>query len=87
MAGLHYQITRSIEDQMVFKSIRFTGGDLDEPREYQERVKLYDQTWFEVQLKRAGLRMEKCYGNYLGRPYSEKSERLLIDLPESIEGL
>jgi 2-polyprenyl-3-methyl-5-hydroxy-6-metoxy-1,4-benzoquinol methylase len=76
--GVHYRITRSIDDQMVFKSIRFSGGELKEPMEYQERVKLYDREWFEVHLKQAGMQMVKCYGDYRGKPFSSKSDRLLM---------
>ncbi len=76
--GVQYRITRSIDNHMVYKSICFSGDNLKEPLEYQERVKLYDKEWFEVNLKQAGMQLVKCYGDYRGKPYSTKSDRLLM---------
>ncbi|NIV03977.1 SAM-dependent methyltransferase, partial [Candidatus Saccharibacteria bacterium] len=36
-------IERKIENNMVYKKIRFTGKKLEEPIHYQERVKLYEK--------------------------------------------
>lgn len=75
----HYKIQRHIENEMVFKTIRFEGADLPEPVEYQERVKLYELGWFKTEFRKNGLNLINCYGNYKGAPYSEKeSPRMLM---------
>jgi SAM-dependent methyltransferase len=74
-----YQIERVIQQHMVFKAIRFSGGSLTEPVEYIERVKLYDHDWFEANLKRHGFLIKKVYGDYKGNPFDpEISSRLLM---------
>lgn len=74
-----YRITRYIENDMVFKTIRFTGGDLNEPLDYVERVKLYDLEWFKSTLENYGFEIAKHFGNYKGDTFeSRQSERLII---------
>lgn len=76
--NLHYHIERFIRDEMVFKKIRFTGPELDEPVEFNERVKLYPLDWFEQNLSRAGLTLRSTYGEYDGAPYHKGSSSRMI---------
>ena len=45
---------------------------------YQERVKLYEQDWFEENLEAQGARLLKVFGDYSGAPYGSESPRLII---------
>lgn len=74
-----YQIERVIKNNMVFKTIRFSGGNLNTPVEYVERVKLYDLEWFREHLVKQGFSLKKVYGDYKGGEFiPESSSRLLI---------
>lgn len=75
---IHYEITRKIENQMVFKTIEFSGKPLDKPVTYQERVKLYPPDWFREQFKHYRFELIKTYGNYRGDPFETDSKRLLM---------
>ncbi len=83
--NLHYQIERSIENGMVLKKIRFTGPELNEPVEFNERVKLYNLTWFKNQLSNTGLKLQTTYGEYDGRPYNEEESSRLIMISKKNE--
>ncbi len=77
--NLEYSIERFIEDGMVHKIITFTGPKLDEPVKYSERVKLYDKSWFEENLTKAGFEIFDIFGDYHGNTFKEESsQRLLI---------
>ncbi|TVR28810.1 MAG: class I SAM-dependent methyltransferase [Balneolaceae bacterium] len=77
--GVTYEVERFIKNGMVFKNIRFSQGDLTEPIEYQERVKLYGLDWFKTHLRQCGFSLENTYGDYTGSPFNEsKSSRLLM---------
>lgn len=76
--NLAYQVTRQIEDRMVFKSIQFTGESLDKPVKYKERVKLYDLDWFKAELNRAGYEITKTYGDYEGGVFQSDSPRMIM---------
>jgi hypothetical protein len=72
-------IERKIENNMVYKKIRFTGEKLEKPIEYQERVKLYEKDWFERAFAKYGFQIKKCYGSYEGDNFDkEESSRLLM---------
>ena len=79
--GTHqYHITRNIDiySRTVRKHITFqtSGG---EERTFTERVKLYDKSWFEKQLKQLGFTIENIFGDYDGEAFDETtSPRLLI---------
>lgn len=76
---LSYNIERFIEEGMVFKKISFSGGELSEPIEYQERVKLYELKWFRSNLNACGFSILKTYGDYKGSQFDPlKSSRLLM---------
>ncbi|NBC64800.1 MAG: methyltransferase domain-containing protein [Bacteroidetes bacterium] len=72
-------IERKIKRNMVYKKIRFTGDNLEQPIQYQERVKLYELGWFEKIFARNGFQLEYCYGSYEGADFEkEESPRLLM---------
>lgn len=83
--NLYYEIERRIENGMVFKNIRFTGPDLTEPVEYNERVKLYNLTWFKEQLSNTGLKLQATYGEYDGRSYDEQESSRMIMVSKKSE--
>lgn len=77
--NLMVHLRREIRGNMVYKNIRFTGEDVDEPIEYQERVKLYELDWFENIFKENGFDIKQVYGSYEGEPFDkENSPRLLM---------
>ncbi len=76
---ISYQIRRYIENDMVHKRITFEGEEMQEPKVYTERVKLYDLEWFLEQFHRAGFEIEKIFGDYHGGSFNpESSTRLLM---------
>lgn len=76
---LDYQIERKIEKDMVFKTIRFTGSSINDPVQYQERVKLYELEWFEDNFSEIGFELCSVYGDYKGSKFDpETSPRLLM---------
>lgn len=77
--GLNYNIKREIRNEMVFKTITFRGDKLRGPVQYEERVKLYELSWFREQLGKNGLVIDKVYGDYSGASFvSEESPRLIM---------
>jgi len=76
--GWTIQESREIEGGAVVKRIRIAEPDGTE-RTYTERVRLYAREWFEESLKRAGLRLEKVFGDYDGAAYDkDRSARLIV---------
>ncbi|NBC03949.1 MAG: methyltransferase domain-containing protein [Bacteroidetes bacterium] len=72
-------IERKIKRNMVYKKIRFTGDKLEQPIQYQERVKLYELDWFKKTFNRNGFQLERCYGSYEGADFEKvESPRLLM---------
>jgi len=80
--NIHYDIERKIEDEMVFKRIRFSGLEKGKPLEFTERVKLYDLSWFEKQLDMNGMDLLTIYGNYKGGTFIENESPRLIMLSQ-----
>lgn len=79
MGGVHFKITRKIEDDMVFKTISLTDPETGKPVEHTERVKLYDANWFRKHLKESGLILTRIFGNYNAGEYnSEESPRCIM---------
>ncbi|NBB77236.1 MAG: methyltransferase domain-containing protein [Bacteroidetes bacterium] len=73
------QIRREIRDGMVYKTMTFTGGELDKEIRFEERVKLYDISWFQKHLKELGFEVISRYGSYEGASYDrQKSPRLIL---------
>jgi SAM-dependent methyltransferase len=76
--GLTYHIRRWIDGDVVWKEIRLTDADGDQHR-YHERVKLYDEAWFRMELASLGFRIDGTTGDYDGSPYvPDTSARLII---------
>ena len=77
--NIQYKIERRIEENMVFKTIRFSGPELDRPLEFTERVKLYDLNWFEKMLEQNSLKLLTLFGDYKGNPFQvSESPRLIM---------
>jgi SAM-dependent methyltransferase len=76
--NLTYNVTREINDGMVFKTIQFSDDSLDEPVKYRERVKLYDLEWFRDVLTESDYTIVETYGNYEGTPFLVESPRMII---------
>lgn len=83
--GIRFDIKRTIENGMVFKTISLTNPETGEPVEHTERVKLYDLDWFRNNMEESGLILSGVYGDYDGGPYdSEESTRcILLGEPDS----
>lgn len=75
-----YVINRQISgDDTIVKKISFSQAGYGKTHDFEERVKLYDLSWFEESFKEAGFVAEHVYGNYSGAPFNRKtSSRLLI---------
>jgi len=82
--GILYNISRHIEDGFVYKKIEFEGRPLDKPREYTERVQLFDKKWFQNSLKESGFEPVDIWGNYSGEPFDEDQSPRLIILSKAV---
>lgn len=80
--NIQYEIVRKIEENMVFKTIRFSGPELNQPLEFTERVKLYELDWFEKELEQNGLKLLTLFGDYKGSPFQKKESPRLIMLSQ-----
>ncbi|MHA7964288.1 class I SAM-dependent methyltransferase [Paenibacillus sp. CAU 1782] len=71
---------RSIKDGWVQKEITLNDPqEPGKPRQYLERVRLYQLQWFEKRLSETGLKLETLYGGYDGEPYeSQNSPRMIL---------
>ncbi|REL29204.1 class I SAM-dependent methyltransferase [Rhodohalobacter sp. SW132] len=77
--GIQYSITRYIEDGFVYKIIRFDGGHNHSPKEYTERVQLFDKNWFAENLTSSGFEPLNVWGDYNGGSFDvQHSPRLII---------
>ncbi|MEX1063449.1 MAG: class I SAM-dependent methyltransferase [Balneolaceae bacterium] len=76
--NVQYRITRYIEDDVIYKEIRFEGRELEEPLTYVEQVKLYDVEWFLQTFEHCGFSVEKLMGNYRGEVYNPTSSSRLV---------
>lgn len=81
--GITYTIERYIEDGFVYKKINFEGENLNQQREYTERVQLFDKNWFVEKLSESGFKPLKVWGNYEGKPFNEKNSPRLIILSQA----
>ncbi|OMF23094.1 SAM-dependent methyltransferase [Paenibacillus sp. FSL H8-0548] len=78
-SGLHIQELRSIADGWVMKEITISDPrNMEEPRRYLERVRLYKQEWFEHHLAASGLDLTRLYGDYNGSAYDEATSPRMI---------
>jgi hypothetical protein len=76
--GIDYAVEKHIKNGIVHKNIRFTGKEIGQPKEYNERVKLYGRQWFEENLGSAGFTVENMWGDYEGNIFDESSSPRLI---------
>ncbi|MDG5767901.1 class I SAM-dependent methyltransferase [Balneolales bacterium ANBcel1] len=68
-------ISRSIEGDMVVKTIAFSGEHGHEEQRYQERVKLYGPEWFMERFRELKLEDIRFYGGYQGQEFDERSSQ------------
>lgn len=82
--GVEYTIKRYVEHGCVYKNIWFSGDKVESPKEYNERVKLYDLKWFEDVMRRSGFSIREVMGSYSGDVFNESSSPRLIILAENV---
>ncbi|MEX0772702.1 MAG: class I SAM-dependent methyltransferase [Balneolales bacterium] len=75
-----YSINRTIsDDNTIVKKISFKQKDYGKSYNFEERVKLYDESWFKNTFTEEGFELEHVYGDYSGSPFNvETSPRLLM---------
>lgn len=76
--GTLIQERRRIEDGFVKKDITLTDMVMNDKRQYEERVRLYELPDFEVMMSEAGLQLDAVYGGYNGMPYAEQQAARMI---------
>jgi hypothetical protein len=77
--GVRYEIKRYIKNGAIHKDIAFAGDQLDKPKVYWERVKLYGLDWFQQEMEKRNLKIIDVNGDYQGSDFDpENSPRLLI---------
>ncbi|WP_458463550.1 class I SAM-dependent methyltransferase [Paenibacillus sp.] len=77
--GQRIEEFRKIEDGFVQKEIRITDTTSgDEPRVYQERVKLYTREQLSELLSEAGLQVDQVHGGYDEEKYDEQASPRMI---------
>ncbi len=74
--GLRLKSKKSFETQlnMIVKDVEVYENNELQYR-YQERVKLYQPSWFESAAEACGLRVKHRFGDYLGAPLNDSSTR------------
>lgn len=80
--GIIYKINRFIEDDFVYKKIKFEGERSEHQQEYTERVKLFNKNWFAENLKECGFTPLHVWGDYSGGEFNEDESPRLIILSE-----
>ncbi len=76
---IHYEIRRYISNNSIIKEIEFSGDRIDGKKEYSERVKLYDLSWFEKEMAKHEMHIDHIYGDYKGNDFDpDTSPRMLI---------
>lgn len=80
--GVDYSIKRYIENECVYKEVRFSGDEFTSPEEFTERVQLFDKNWFITNLNESGFRPLNVWGNYEGDPFDKVDSPRLIILSE-----
>ena len=75
--GIVFNIRRFVENGYIVKEISFT--DKGESYRFQERVRAFSLADFQDLLTKAGMQIEKYFGNYALATYSaDNSDRLII---------
>lgn len=77
--GINFNVTKVIENQTVVKSIDFT--DKNKAYHFEERVKLFDKTYFEDLASECGFTILHTFGNYKLDSFElQTSPRLILVL-------
>jgi SAM-dependent methyltransferase len=77
--GITFNISKKIENNTIIKSIDFT--DKGESFHFEERVKLFDKTYFEDLAKECNLTILNTFGNYQLQEFDVNiSPRLILVL-------
>ena len=77
--GIHFHISKLIENNTVIKSIDFT--DNNKAYHFEERVKLFDKSYFEHLALESGFTILNTFGNYKLEPFElQMSPRLILVL-------
>lgn len=79
MDGLLIEENRFIEDGYVKKRITVRDAEANNPRDYLEQVRLYEQADMIQMLEQAGFSQIQVYGDYNFQPYKgEESPRMIF---------
>lgn len=77
MEGIHFSISKRIEQNTIIKDIDFT--DKGEAFHFEERVKLFDRHYFEDLARDCRLKIVNTFGNYQLQEFDpETSPRLIL---------
>lgn len=74
--GITFQISKKIENNTIIKRIDFT--DNGQAFHFEERVKLFDKSYFEDLAKDCNLTILNTFGNYQLHAFDEKNSPRLI---------
>jgi SAM-dependent methyltransferase len=74
--GISFHISKKIENNTILKSIDFT--DNGKEFHFEERVKLFDKTYFETLAKDCNLTILHTFGNYQLQEFDAKTSPRLI---------
>ena len=79
MHGITFNISKKIENNTVIKSIDFT--DKGQCFHFEERVKLFDKSYFEILAEECNLNILNTFGNYQLQEFDvNTSPRLILVL-------
>ncbi|MGG4394906.1 class I SAM-dependent methyltransferase [Paenibacillus thiaminolyticus] len=76
--GTRIEERRRIENGFVKKAITLTDASGREPRQYEERVRLYELADFRNMMDKAGLVIDQVHGSYDGGAYDEEQSKRMI---------
>lgn len=74
--GINFSITKKIDNNTVIKNIDFS--DQGQEFHYEERVKLFDKSYFDALAKECGLTILHTFGNYELQDFSSHTSPRLI---------
>jgi SAM-dependent methyltransferase len=74
--GIRFSITKKIENNAVIKTIKFNDNGQD--FNFEERVKLFDQTYFEELARACNLNIVHAFGNYQLQEFNKNTSPRLI---------
>jgi SAM-dependent methyltransferase len=75
--GVKFEITRSVEEDVIVKSIHVIDGEVE--LDFEEQVDALKRVHFQDYLNQAGMTITTTFGDYQLNPFEEKtSDRLII---------